>query len=355
MPTINLGLPLITGNNNADVVRDMNALANEIDIKVPKKQDVVDVSTDLTTHKAEDAIHLAGGTANAITITTGANYSYGQFKQLKFKATANNTGNVTINVDGKGAVPGLKFDGTQLAAGAIKANKVYDWYYDTASGGRFFLIAKASGNATAGDVLAPKTFSSDEGEFVGTLVDRPPNTLAVSSWGDGAGSLYARIPLGAYRTPTHNGNAEVVVEDSDYIASNIKKDVNMFGLIGTFDPGAKPGTLSIANSSATKTHTGNTNYTKAKEMQLTMGGAYRISFGLFTSGGTAYGRIYRNGVPVGIERSTTSGNAVTFSEDVAGWNEGDLIQLWIRISSGSFIAYCSNYSISIAPPTITLN
>lgn len=71
----------------------------------------------------EDAIHLAGGTTSAITVATGANYTYGQFKQLKFKASANNTGNVTINVDGKGAVPALKFDGTQLAEGAIKQTK----------------------------------------------------------------------------------------------------------------------------------------------------------------------------------------------------------------------------------------
>ncbi|MEK5215321.1 hypothetical protein [Psychrobacillus sp. FSL H8-0487] len=127
---------------------------------------------EFTTHKAEDAIHLATGTANAITILTGSDYTYGQFKQLRFKAVANNTGNVTINVDGKGIVPALKFDGTQLAAGAIKANKIYDWYYDTASGGRFFLIAKASGTAVVGDVLAGKPFSNDDGEQIGTMPNR---------------------------------------------------------------------------------------------------------------------------------------------------------------------------------------
>lgn len=117
----------------------------------------------------EFVINTTGGTANAITITTEAGYSYGPNKQLRFKAGFTNTGNVTINVDGEGVKPALKFDGTQLPAGSIKAGKVYDWYYDTASGGRFFLMAKASGNVVAGDVLAGKTFSSDDGEGTGTL------------------------------------------------------------------------------------------------------------------------------------------------------------------------------------------
>ncbi|MFJ7932933.1 hypothetical protein [Sporosarcina sp. NPDC096371] len=71
-----------------------------------------------------------------------------------------------------GVKPGLKFDGTQLAAGAIKVGKIYDWYYDTASGGRFFLIAKASGTAVVGDVLAGKPFINDDGEFVGAMANR---------------------------------------------------------------------------------------------------------------------------------------------------------------------------------------
>lgn len=152
---------------------------------------------------------------------------------------------------------------------------------------------------------------------------------------------------------------EIAIEAKGGTVSDVNNPPTFADLvngIGTLSVGAKPGTLSVANSSADKTHTGNTNYTRAKEMRLTMGGSYRISFGLFTSHtGTAFGRIYRNGVPVGIERSTTSGNPVSFSEDIAGWSEGDLIQLWIRNSNGSYIVYCSDFTLSIAPPTITLN
>ncbi|MER2048995.1 MAG: hypothetical protein ABTA23_12185 [Solibacillus sp.] len=151
-------------------ILDGNVAANLQNLITQNKDNLILLQTQVSRHLDEDAIHLATGTANAITISTPqGDYAYGQFKQLKFKAIANNTGNVTINVDGKGAVPALKFDGTQLAAGAIKANKIYEWYFDESSGGRFFLIAKASGNAVAGDVLAGKIFSNDDGEFIGTL------------------------------------------------------------------------------------------------------------------------------------------------------------------------------------------
>src|SRR3990172_11440961 len=56
-------------------------------------------------------------------------------------------------------------------------------------------------------------------------------------------------------------------------------------------------------------------YVKKKEIVLDFGGALRIKFDLKHSGsGTTYGRIYRNGVAVGTERSTTSTTSVTFSE-----------------------------------------
>ncbi len=161
---IEAGTPIIADN--------MNKIEQGIKDAHDGLAGIGNVTQELAAHKAEDAIHLAGGTANAITVNTGGNYSYGQFKQLKIKAVANNTGNLTINVDGQGTKPALKFDGTQLAAGALKKDKVYDWYYDTASGGRFFLIAKASGTAVVGDVLAGKPFSNDDGEQIGTMIDR---------------------------------------------------------------------------------------------------------------------------------------------------------------------------------------
>lgn len=131
------------------------------------------IENGISTLDAQNSIYNAGGTANAITVaTTNGDYSYAQFKRLSIRAATDNTGDVTINVDGKGAVPALKYDKSQIPAGGIKAGKVYDFYYDTVNA-CFFLIAKASGNAVAADVLAGKTFSNDtDSGLVGTLEEK---------------------------------------------------------------------------------------------------------------------------------------------------------------------------------------
>lgn len=121
-----------------------------------------------------NVVYPATGDGNIIAVNTGATFIKAFGKKLSFKANATNTGNVTINPDGTGAAPALQYNGAQIAAGQMIANKVYDFYYDPASGGSFFLIAKASGNAVAGDLLAGKTASTDLGNITGTMVDNGP-------------------------------------------------------------------------------------------------------------------------------------------------------------------------------------
>jgi hypothetical protein len=67
--------------------------------------------------------------------------------------------------------------------------------------------------------------------------------------------------------------------------------------------------------------TTSTQWVKAKEIKIYRPGTYRIKFDMRTYGEglTAYGRIYRNGEPIGTERSVSNGDWVTFSEDIAGW------------------------------------
>ncbi len=86
-------------------------------------------------------------------------------------------------------------------------------------------------------------------------------------------------------------------------------------------------------------------YQKEKEIEITADtfsddSEFRIYFELKTSVGvhTAYGRIYRNGSPIGAERTTTSTTYVNFSQDLTGWTAGDLIQLYTKISTvGSYV------------------
>ncbi|MDN5318003.1 MAG: hypothetical protein PWR08_2128, partial [Thermoanaerobacterium sp.] len=77
-----------------------------------------------------------------------------------------------------------------------------------------------------------------------------------------------------------------------------------------------------------------TSYTEKKACIIGRGGTVRISFTLdsLSSSTTVYGRIYKNGVAVGTERSTTSTKPVVFTEDIAV-SQNDRISLYLRTSS----------------------
>ncbi|MFQ5736744.1 MAG: hypothetical protein ACE5GY_07760 [Thermodesulfobacteriota bacterium] len=96
---------------------------------------------------------------------------------------------------------------------------------------------------------------------------------------------------------------------------------------------------------------------KKKEFAIIKGGALRIKFDLYhSSGGSmAYGRIYRNGAPVGTLQSTNSVSAVTFSEDISGWNVDDLVQLYIYTSTSGGTTYCQNFLVSVSNGTVNID
>jgi len=84
-------------------------------------------------------------------------------------------------------------------------------------------------------------------------------------------------------------------------------------------------------------------------LKIGKGGTLRIKFWLACSSEneTIYGRIYRNGSPVGTIRSTESEEMVVFTEDIGGWSPGDTVELWIKISTGRFIPSSSGSRIGI--------
>ena len=79
-------------------------------------------------------------------------------------------------------------------------------------------------------------------------------------------------------------------------------------------------------------------YLKVSEMIIGWGGTLRITFEMRTymgGGDTIYGRIYRNGSPVGTERSTNSTIFVAYAEDISGWSPGDAVQVYVkRVGTG---------------------
>ena len=80
-------------------------------------------------------------------------------------------------------------------------------------------------------------------------------------------------------------------------------------------------------SADTERNTGNLTWTKLKEIKVGKSGEYRIKFD--AKGGNGLARVYRNGSPVGIERTLT-GTYQTYSEDIGNWSAGDLCQIYAR-------------------------
>ncbi len=144
---------------------------------------------------------VTGGTANAVTATTTPSFAPQAGSTICFKATATNTGAVTLNVNGSGAVNLLRGN-TALVAGDIQANQLVTATYDgttwQATGGvgdnlgnhqaTQTVTANANnaydiGNSTNGfkDLYLTGSLKLDNGDFVsnlggGTLLGNTQNT-----------------------------------------------------------------------------------------------------------------------------------------------------------------------------------
>jgi len=109
----------------------------------------------------------------------------------------------------------------------------------------------------------------------------------------------------------------------------------------------RTGTNEIAGANPAKAVT-ETEYTKKKEIKLnkTPDTTLKIYFvlNIGSGAGPLYGKIYRNGSPVGTERSKSGTGAVAFTEEISGWSNGDLLQLYAYVT-GTPIAYVQEFKI----------
>ena len=113
-------------------------------------------------------------------------------------------------------------------------------------------------------------------------------------------------------------------------------------------------TYTVLNN-ATEETTASTSYVKLKEILVTRDGIIDTSFQLKKTGaGSAFGKIYLNGSPVGTERNTTSTGYVTFTEDIAV-SAGDLLQLYSKKSAAATSAEVSNFKIRDGQPYAELS
>lgn len=102
-----------------------------------------------------------------------------------------------------------------------------------------------------------------------------------------------------------------------------------------------------------------TTYVKKVEITIPAGfqsSTFRIKFDLKlnVAGGTAYGRIYKNGIAHGTEQTETGQAYVTQSEDLVFAGE-DTCELWLKSADAARYAFAENFRIycdnAIVPAT----
>lgn len=143
-------------------------------------------------------VPTVGGTANAITLTTGYSLSsYAAGQTFRFVASATNTGAATVNIDGRGAKNITGPAGSALSAGQILANALVEITYD---GTQFQLKTQAPAAIGVGSIMAWPTATIPAGclECDGSAVSR--STYAAlfavigTTYGNGDGSTTFNLP-----------------------------------------------------------------------------------------------------------------------------------------------------------------
>lgn len=217
---------------------------------------------------------VTSNTGNAYVVTLNPAPSvYFNGMPISIAINADSTGASTLNVNGLGAKPLKKANGSDVTN--LKTNGVYTFRY-IASTGNFILQGEGgSGDAQPGDVLNGKNFSNDNGDQTGTLAltgdstdanvlagktyyntdaktkltgtmpnrSSVENALGTAQWPDGGLAVY--FPAGYYNGSQGGGSevkvstAQLQAADGDFIAANIKSGINIFGLVGTLVEGRK--------------------------------------------------------------------------------------------------------------------
>ena len=90
-------------------------------------------------------------------------------------------------------------------------------------------------------------------------------------------------------------------------------------------------------------------YHEIARFTLPKGGTVRCQWDMHAEEGeTIYGRIYRNGVAIGVQRYAQHHTWSTYYEDISSWTAGDRLQLYTYVTNPSNNNLIHNISIRVA-------
>lgn len=262
----------------------------------------------LTTHQADLAhVHWIGtaiGT-NTLTATYEAITALKNGLGVAFLNTTSSTGATTLNINGLGATPILKANGNPVTN--LKTSGIYTLRY---ANGNFILQGEGGeyGTATASDVLAGKTFGTEDGVVAGSMLDNGVKTLSTSGADQNIEGFYAK------------GSKVKALElvPGDYLIFSKPSETSMY---------------------ATDAYKPISEIIKVNGI----GGTIRIKYDIKTAGDyLGNSKVYVNGKAVGVTRNFTSSTYTTFTEDIKV-NAGDALQIYAF--SPSSIIYLRNFNI----------
>jgi hypothetical protein len=108
------------------------------------------------------------------------------------------------------------------------------------------------------------------------------------------------------------------------------------------------GDLILAAADTVRTQTVNFTASKFKEIRVVKGGTLRITYDLTVGDALDWGRIYKNGSPIGIQRTANG----SYSEDIPDWQPGDLVQFYLYFSSGAPSPTVANFRVKASADII---
>jgi hypothetical protein len=221
--TMKLNIPKLVDSDTFNTTT-FGAIVDAIDENAADQLSLDEHIRDYTSHVH---YYATTGIANNYTVSIPKGFILVEGLAIAVKINVNNSGISTINIGSSGAKTIKKANGNDVAAGQLKAGSIYTLRYN---GTNFILQGDvATGNATASDIISGKTASTDAGDITGTMLNRGIGGTVIPSTTD------QTKQSGYY-------SSDIVIKgDANLVATNIKKDINLFGIVGTLDVSALGG------------------------------------------------------------------------------------------------------------------